>query len=43
MNKEFFNKYPLIKHLLYMLVVSVIIVVLAFLLIKTIARQGKEY
>ena len=43
MNKDFFQKHPLVKHLLYMLVVSIIIVVLAFLLIKSIARQGKEY
>lgn len=43
MNKEFFEKHPLVKHLLYMLGVSVVIVVLAFLLIKVIARQGKEY
>lgn len=43
MNKNIFQKYPLIKHLLYMLGVSVVIVVLLFLLIKSIARQGKEY
>jgi len=43
MNKDFFSNHPLIKHLLYMLVLSVIIVVLAFMLIKGIARQGKEY
>ena len=43
MNTDFFKKYPLVKHLLYMLGVSIIIVVLTFLLIKTIARQGKEY
>ena len=43
MKKEFFEKHPLVKHLLYMLGVSVVIVVLAFLLIKVIARQGKEY
>ena len=43
MKKEFFEKHPLVKHLLYMLGVSVGIVVLAFLLIKVIARQGKEY
>ena len=43
MNTDFFKKYPLVKHLLYMIGVSIIIVVLAFLLIKTIARQGKEY
>jgi hypothetical protein len=43
MSNNFFKRHPLIKHLLYMLAVSVIIVVLAFLLIKAIARQGKEY
>lgn len=43
MNKDFFKQHPLLKHLLYMLVISVIIVFLAFMLIKAIARQGKEY
>ncbi len=43
MNKDFFVKHPLIKHLLYMLVVSIVIVFLAFLFIKMVARQGKEY
>lgn len=43
MNKDFFKKHPLIKHLLYMLVLSVVIVVLAFLFIKAVARQGQEY
>lgn len=43
MDKDFFKQHPLIKHLLYMLVISVIIVFLAFMLIKAIARQGKEY
>ena len=42
MNKDFFKQHPLVKHLLYMLVISVIIVFLAFMLIKAIARQGKE-
>ena len=43
MNKDFFKQHPLVKHLLYMLVISVIIVFLAFMLIKAITRQGKEY
>ncbi len=43
MDKEFFVKHPLVKHLIYMLVVSVVIVILAFLFIKMVARQGKEY
>lgn len=43
MNKDFFKQHPLIKHLLYMLVISIVIIVLAFMLIKAIARQGKEY
>ncbi len=43
MNKDFFVKHPLVKHLLYMLAVSVVIVFLAFLFIKLVARQGKEY
>ncbi len=43
MSKEFFENHPLIKHLLYMLAVSVVIVFLGFMLIKMVARQGKEY
>lgn len=43
MDKEFFAKHPLIKHLVLMLAVSVVIVFLAFLFIKMVARQGKEY
>lgn len=43
MNKEFFENHPLVKHLLYMLGVSIVIVILAFLFIKMVARQGKEY
>lgn len=42
-NSDFLNEHPLLKHLLYMLGVSVVIVLLAFLLIKIVARQGKEY
>ena len=34
---------PLLKHLLYMLAVSILILVLAFFFIKVFARQGKEY
>lgn len=43
MNREFFEDHPLLKHLLYMVGVSVLLVLLAFLLIKIVARQGKEY
>ena len=43
MSKDFFEKHPLIKHLLYMLAVSVVIVFLGFMFIKLVARQGKEY
>lgn len=43
MDKDFFKNHPLVKHLLYMLVLSAVIVFLAFMLIKAIARQGKEY
>ena len=43
MNKDFLKKHPLVKHLLYMLLISVAIIFLAFMLIKVIARQGKEY
>lgn len=43
MNKEFFTKHPILKHLLIMLAVSFVILLLAFLFIKIVARQGKEY
>ena len=43
MSKDFFEQHPLIKHLLYMLLVSVLIVFLCFMFIKLVARQGKEY
>lgn len=43
LNSEFFEEHPLVKHLIYMLGVSVVIVLLAFLLIKIVARQGREY
>ena len=43
MNSTFFKKHPLVKHLLYMLAVSVVIVFLCFMFIKIVARQGKEY
>ena len=43
MNSNFFEKHPLVKHLLYMLAVSVVIVFLCFMFIKIVARQGKEY
>lgn len=40
---NFFQKHPLIKHLLYMAGVSLVILFLTFLFIKIFARQGKEY
>ena len=43
MNSTFFEKHPLVKHLLYMLAVSIVIVFLCFMFIKIVARQGKEY
>ena len=43
MSNAFFEKHPLMKHLLYMLAVSVLIVFLCFMFIKLVARQGKEY
>ena len=46
MNKEkpsFFQRYPLIKHLLYMIGISIVIVVIVFICIKVYARQGDEY
>lgn len=42
-DKEFFEDHPLVKHLLYMLAVSIVLVFLAFMFIKMVARQGKEY
>lgn len=38
-----FKKYPLLKHLLLMLAISVAIVFLVFFFIKIYARQGKEF
>ena len=43
MKKDFLDKHPLAKHLLYMLAVSFGILLLAFLFIKIVARQGKAY
>lgn len=43
MKQNFFQRYPLAQHLLYMLGVSVAILFVVFLLIKVYARQGKEY
>lgn len=43
MKKNFFEQYPLAKHLLYMLGISLVVLVVVFLLIKVYARQGKEY
>ena len=43
MKQNLFQRYPLIKHLLYMLAVSLVILFLVFLFIKIFARQGKEY
>lgn len=43
MSANIFQKHPLLKHLLFMLAISIVIIILAFLLIKLFARQGKEY
>ena len=43
MDNKFFENHPLLKHLLYMLIVSVVIVFLSFMLIKIVARQGQEH
>lgn len=43
MNKNFLQEHPLVRHLLYMLAVSFGILIVAFLFIKIVARQGKEY
>lgn len=40
---SFFQRYPLIKHLLYMIAVSIGILIIVFICIKLYARQGKEY
>lgn len=37
------TRYPIIKHLLLMLVVSIAILIIVFICIKIYARQGKEY
>ena len=41
MKENIFHKYPLLKHLLYMLGVSLVILFLTVLFIKIFARQGK--
>lgn len=43
MKQTFFQRYPLAKHLIFMVGASVAILFLVFLLIKVYARQGKEY
>ncbi len=44
MTKEpFLKRYPWVMHLLLMLGVSIVILIVAFLLIKVYARQGEEY
>ncbi|MCR4659685.1 MAG: PASTA domain-containing protein [Bacteroidales bacterium] len=40
---QFLQKYPVVKHLLLMLGVSLAILVVVFVLIKIYARQGQEY
>ncbi|MBQ9638513.1 MAG: PASTA domain-containing protein [Bacteroidales bacterium] len=40
---SFFQKHPLIANLLLMLLVSVAIIIVIFVLLKTYARQGQEY
>ncbi len=43
MSKYFFQEHPLVKHLLYMLGISIAILVLVFFFIRLFARQGAEY
>lgn len=43
MEKKFLNEHPVLKNLLYMLAVSIVIIFMAFMFIKIVARQGKEY
>lgn len=41
--KEFFYKFPLIKHLLLMLIVSIIIFIGVYFLLKMYGRHGEEF
>ena len=44
MNKEsFFKRYPWVLHLLIMLGVSLVVLIVAFQIIRIYARQGQEY
>lgn len=44
MKKEnIFTKHPILKHLCLMLGISLVILIIAFILIKIYARHGKEY
>lgn len=43
MEKKFLNEHPVLKNMLYMLAVSIVIIFMAFMFIKIVARQGKEY
>ena len=43
MSNKFLDEHPIIRTLLYMLAVSVVIIILCFMFIKLVARQGKEY
>ncbi|MBR1849862.1 MAG: PASTA domain-containing protein [Bacteroidales bacterium] len=42
-SNNFLQRYPVVKHLLLMLGVSVVIIIITFILIKIYARQGQEY
>ncbi|MBQ0160183.1 MAG: PASTA domain-containing protein [Bacteroidales bacterium] len=41
--RDFLEDHPLARHILYMIGASLVIIFLAFMLIKIVARQGKEY
>ena len=41
--KAFFVKHPWVKHLLWMLAISIVLILLISLIIKLYARQGKEF
>lgn len=43
MKQNFIQRYPLVKHLLFMLGASLVVLALVFFLIKLYARQGHEY
>lgn len=41
--QNFFSQHPIIKHLCFMIGISIAILIIAFILIKIYARHGKEF